>query len=159
VRVGLLLFGVRPRPGSLLAAARPEPVLSFHTRVGLVKTLPAGATVSYGRTHTLRRDSTIAVLTAGYGDGLPRAVSNRAHALLHGRRCPVLGRVTMDQTVVDVSDVPGVAVNDEAVLIGRQGAEEISLAEFSGWANTIPWETLCALTKRVPRFYRAALGV
>jgi alanine racemase len=159
VRVGLLQFGVRPRPGSLLSSARTEPVLSFHARVGLVKTLPAGATVSYGRTHTLRRDSTIAVLTAGYGDGLPRAVSNRAQALLRGRRCPVLGRVTMDQTVVDVSDVPGVSVNDEAVLIGRQGTEEISLTEFSAWAGTIPWETLCALTKRVPRFYRASLGV
>lgn len=159
VRVGLLQFGVLPRAGSLLAAVRMEPVLSFHTRVGLVKKLPAGATVSYGRTHTLRRDSKVAVLTAGYGDGVPRAASNRAHALVRGWRCPVLGRVTMDQIVVDVTDAPGVAVDDEAVLIGRQGGEEITLAEFSAWAGTIPWETLCALTKRVPRHYRATLGV
>ncbi len=159
VRVGLLQFGVLPRPGSLLAAVRAEPVLSFRARVGLVKRLPAGATVSYGRTHTLQRDSTVAVLTAGYGDGLPRAVSNRAQALVRGRRCPVLGRVTMDQTVVDVTDAPGVAVNDEAVLIGRQDGAEISLAEFSEWAGTIPWETLCALTKRVPRFYHGGLGL
>ena len=86
-------------------------------------------------------------------------MSNRAQALVRGRRCPVLGRVTMDQTVVDVTDAPGVAVNDEAVLIGRQDGAEISLAEFSEWAGTIPWETLCALTKRVPRFYHGGLGL
>jgi len=159
VRVGLLQFGVLPRPGSLLSAVRTEPVLGFRTRVGLVKRLPAGATVSYGRTHTLHRDSTIAVLTAGYGDGIPRAASNRAQVLVRGRRCPVLGRVTMDQTIIDVTGAPGVAVNDEAVLVGRQEGAEISLAEFSQWAGTIPWETLCAITKRVPRFYQSGLGL
>ncbi|MEI6860775.1 MAG: alanine racemase [Verrucomicrobiota bacterium] len=159
VRVGLLQFGVLPRPGSLLTAVHTEPVLSFRARIGLVKDLPAGATVSYGRTHTLQRNSTVAVLTAGYGDGVPRAASNRAQVLVRGRRCPVLGRVTMDQTVVDVTDAPGAAVNDEAVLIGRQDGVEISLAEFSAWAGTIPWETLCAITKRVPRFYHGGLGL
>ncbi len=159
VRVGLLQFGVLPHPGSLLVAVRTEPVLAFRARVGLVKRLPAGATVSYGRTHTLRRDSLVAVLTAGYGDGVPRAASNRAQVLVRGRRCPVLGRVTMDQTVIDVTDAPGVAVNDEAVLVGRQDGAEISLAEFSQWAGTIPWDTLCAITKRVPRFYQSGLGL
>lgn len=159
VRIGLLQFGVLPRPRSLLAAIRPEPVFSFHTRVGLVKRLPAGTTVSYGRTHVLRRDSTVAVLCAGYADGLPRSLSNRASVLVRGARCPVLGRVTMDQTVVDVTDVPGARAGDEVLLVGRQGDGEISLAEFSGWADTIPWETLCSVTKRVPRVYRTALGV
>jgi alanine racemase len=159
VRVGLLQFGILPRPGSLLVAVRTEPVLAFRARVGLVKRLPAGASVSYGRTHTLRRHSTVAVLTAGYGDGVPRAASNRAQVLVRGRRCPVLGRVTMDQTVVDVTDAPGVAVNDEAVLVGRQDDAEISLAEFSQWAGTIPWDTLCSITKRVPRFYQSGLGL
>jgi alanine racemase len=78
--------------------------------------------------------------------------------LVRGRRCAVLGRVTMDQTVVDVTDVPAAASGDEVVLIGRQGSEEISVAEFSGWADTIPWETLCSITKRVPRIYKTALG-
>jgi len=110
VRVGLLQFGVLPHPNSLLAQVRTEPVFSFHTRVGLVKKLPRGTAISYGRTYTLDRDSVTAVLCAGYGDGIPRAVSNRAAVLLHGRRCRVLGRVTMDQTVVDVTDVPGVVV-------------------------------------------------
>jgi alanine racemase len=159
VRVGLLQFGILPHAGSLLAQVRAEPVFSFHTRVGIVKRLPSGATVSYGRTRRLTRDSTVAVLCAGYGDGIPRSVSNRASVLLHGQRCPVLGRVTMDQTVVDVTDLAGVSSGDEAVIVGRQGAGEISIGEFSRWAETIPWETLCSVTKRVPRLYRTALGV
>jgi alanine racemase len=159
VRVGLLQFGILPHAGSLLAQVRAEPVFSFHTRVGIVKQLPSGATVSYGRTRRLTRDSTVAVLCAGYGDGIPRSVSNRASVLLHGQRCPVLGRVTMDQTVVDVTDLAGVSSGDEAVIVGRQGAGEISIGEFSRWAETIPWETLCSVTKRVPRLYRTALGV
>jgi alanine racemase len=101
----------------------------------------------------------VAVLTAGYGDGLPRAASNRAQVLVRGRRCPVLGRVTMDQTVVDITDVPGVERGDEVVLVGRQQDAEISLTEFSRWADTIPWETLCSVTKRVPRIYKTSLGI
>lgn len=159
VRVGLLQFGILPHAGSLLSQVKAEPVFSFRTRVGLVKQLPAGTGVSYGRTHTLRRDSTVAILTAGYGDGLPRSVSNRGQVLIRGRRCPILGRVTMDQTIVDVTDVPGVAAGDEVVLVGRQQTEHIGLAEFSRWADTIPWETLCSVTKRVPRLYRTSLGL
>ena len=158
VRIGLLQFGVIPHPQSLLSQVRTEPVFSFHTRVGLVKRLPRGTTVSYGRTHTLRRDSTVAVLCAGYADGLPRAASNRAHVLIQGHRCPVLGRVTMDQTVVDVTDAPPVSCGDEAVLVGRQQGAEITLTEFSRAADTIPWETLTSVTKRVPRVYKTALG-
>ncbi len=159
VRVGLLQFGVLPHPHSLLSAVRTEPVFSFHTRVGLVKDLPAGTGISYGGTHVLRRDSRVAVLTAGYGDGLPRAAGNRAQVLIRGRRCPVLGRVTMDQTVVDVTDLDSVTCGEPAVLVGRQGLGEIPVSEFSGWADTIPWETLCSVTKRVPRVYRTALGL
>ena len=159
VRIGLLQFGVLPHPGSLLAQVRTEPVFSFHTRVGLVKRLPKGTSVSYGRTHTLRRDSTVAVLCAGYADGLPRAASNRGHVLIKGVRCPIVGRVTMDQTIVDVTDAPPVSCGDEAVLVGRQDGAEITLAEFSRVADTIPWETLTSVTKRVPRVYKTALGV
>ncbi len=158
VRIGLLQFGVLPRAGSLLATVRTEPVCSFRTRIGIVKTLPSGTTVSYGRTRTLTRDTKVAILCAGYGDGLPRAASNRAQVLIGGRRCPVLGRVTMDQTIVDVTDGPAAACGDEVVLIGRQGGGEIEVAEFSRWADTIPWETLCSITKRVPRIYKTALG-
>ena len=156
VRVGLLQFGLLPYPNSLLARLQPDPVLSFHARVSLVKDLPAGTGVSYGRTHTLARDSRVAVLTVGYGDGLPTAASNRAQILVRGRRCPVLGRVTMDQTIVDVSALPEIAVGDIATLIGSQDEESIGVAEFSQWCDCIPWETFCSLTKRVPRIYKTA---
>jgi len=160
VRVGLLQFGILPHPHSMLARVHTEPVFSFHTRVGLVKELPAGTGISYGRTHVLKRNSTVAVLTAGYGDGIARACSNRAQVLIHGQRCPVLGRVTMDQTVVDISNVKEkVSCGDAVVLVGRQGGGEISISEFSDWSDTIPWETLCSVTKRVPRLYRTPLGI
>jgi alanine racemase len=160
VRVGLLQFGILPHPHSLLARVRTEPVFSFHSRVGLVKALPAGTGISYGRTFRLQRPSTVAILTAGYGDGLARSASNRGQVLIRGRRCPILGRVTMDQTVVDITDLGAtVRAGEDAVLVGRQQSDEISLTEFSDWAGTIPWETLCAVTKRVPRIYRTPLGL
>lgn len=159
VRVGLLQFGVLPHPNSMLSRVHTEPVFSFHTRVGLVKQLPAGTGISYGRTHRLVKATTVAIVTAGYGDGIPRAVSNRASVLIGGVRCPVLGRVTMDQTVVDVGALAGsVRCGDPVVLVGKQGPSEVTLAEFSAWADTIPWETLCSVTKRVTRVYRTALG-
>jgi alanine racemase len=159
VRVGLLQFGILPHPNSMLARVHTEPVFSFRTRVGIVKRLPAGTDISYGRTQTLRRDSIVAVLCAGYGDGIPRACSSRAQVLIRGRRCSVLGRVTMDQTIVDVTDVPAVQCGDEATLVGRQDGAVISIAEFSNWSDSIPWETLCSVTKRVPRIYQTSLGL
>jgi len=186
VRIGLLQFGIHPAPESLLTPVHTEPVFSFHTRVGLVKQLPAGTTISYGRTHRLARDTRIAILCAGYGDGIPRALSNRGQVLIGGTRCPILGRVTMDQTIVDATDLHAVACGDEAVLIGSQNriapdapkilahasqtarrrtdaapstTAQIDIAEFSHWADTIPWETLCSITKRVPRLYHSPLGI
>ncbi len=159
VRIGLLQFGVLPRRGSLLADVSAEPVFSFHTRVGLVKTLPAGTAISYGQTYRLPREARIAVLTGGYGDGINRLLSNRGEVLIRGQRCPILGRVTMDQTIVNVSALPNVESGDEVVLVGRQNDAEIDVVEFSAWADTVPWETLCSVTKRVPRIYRTALGI
>jgi alanine racemase len=99
-------------------------------------------------------------LTAGYGDGIARACSNRAQVLIQGQRCPVLGRVTMDQTIVDITGLnTKVVCGDSVVLVGRQGDGEISITEFSDWSDTIPWETLCSVTKRVPRLYRTPLGI
>lgn len=158
VRIGLLQFGVPIHRQSLVAPVQTEPVFSFHTRVGLVKRLPRGTGISYGRTHVLDHDATIAVLCAGYADGLPRAASNRAEVLIRGQRCRVLGRITMDQTVVDVTHVAGVIAGDQATLVGRQGTQEITLAAFSQAADTIPWETLTSVTKRVPRLYKTELG-
>jgi len=154
VRVGLLQYGLPPHPGSFLERIKPEPVLSFHARLVLIKSLPRGTAVSYGRTHTLARDSRVGIVAAGYGDGIPTAASNRGHLLVRGRRCPILGRVTMDQTLVDVTDVPGAEVGDIATILGAQGEGRITVADFCGWADCIPWEALCTLTQRVRRVYR-----
>jgi alanine racemase len=154
VRVGLMQYGLPPSSGSFLASLRPEPVLSFHARIVLVKDLPAGTAVSYNRTKLLTRPTRVAIVAVGYGDGVPTAASNRGFFLVNGRRCPILGRVTMDQTIVDVTDVAGVAVGDVATILGAQGADRISVAEFCAWADCIPWEALCTLTQRVQRVYR-----
>ena len=157
VRPGLLVYGVVP-PGcrrqitSLRRHLRAA--LSFHTRVSLVKEIPKGTPLSYGRAFIAPRKMRVATITAGFADGYLRAGSNRAEVLVGGRRCRVLGRITMDQTLVDVSRVPGVASGDEAVLIGRQGGEEITANELASWCDTIPWEVLTGITYRVPRIYR-----
>lgn len=153
VRVGLLQFGVPPYPQSALGRAKVEPVFSFYTRVGLIKALPAGTDISYGRTHQLTRDTTIAILTAGYADGVPIGLSNTGSVLIDGQRCPILGRVTMDQTIIDITDIEGVTPGAAVVLIGKHAEAEITTAEFSETAGTIPWEILCSVTKRVPRLY------
>ena len=153
VRVGLLQFGVLPYPHSLLSKVKVEPVFSFHSRLSIVKDLPAGTGISYGRTHVLERDSRVGVITAGYGDGIPTTMSNKGSVLIQGHRCPILGRVTMDQTIVDVTDLEDVQNGDHVTLIGKQGDETIDVTTFSDWALSIPWETFCSITKRVPRIY------
>jgi len=153
VRIGLLQFGIAPYPESALGAASVEPVFSFHARIGLVKELPAHTDISYGRSYTLTRDSRIAILTAGYGDGIPFALSNKGSVLVHGQHCPILGRVTMDQTIIDVTDCPEAAIGDTATLIGKNGGSEITTVAFSDLVGTISWETLCSITKRVTRIY------
>lgn len=159
VRVGLLQFGLIPYPDSLLARLRAEPVLSFHSRIGLIKKLPAGTGISYGQTHRLVRDTRVAIITAGYGDGIPTAASNRASILINGQRCPVLGRVTMDQIIVDIDHVEHCTVGDTVTFIGHQKNEHISVLEFSAWADSIPWEVFCSITKRVPRVYKMDRGM
>jgi len=159
VRIGLLQFGVVPRRHTLTCEVKAEPVFSFHTRVSLVKTLPLGTSISYGQTYRLSDDTKIAILSGGYGDGINRLLSNRGKVLIRGQRCPILGRVTMDQTIVDVSHLAEVVPGDEVILVGRQNNAEIDVVEFSTWADTIPWETLCSVTKRVPRIYRTPLGI
>ncbi|MGI8820285.1 MAG: alanine racemase [Chthoniobacterales bacterium] len=151
VRAGLMLYGISP-VADFQKALRPA--LTWKTRVILLRTLEAGRTISYGRTFTANRPMRVATLSVGYADGLPRAVSNRGAAvLIGGRRCAILGRVTMDLIVVDVSHVPGIALGDEAVLIGRQGEEEILATEMAERASTIAWEIFTGIGTRVARVY------
>jgi len=150
VRPGLALYGIAPGNGEF------RPVLSFKSRVLLVRSVGAGRTISYGQTFVAESPMRIATVAAGYADGFSRCLSSKAEVLIGGTRCRVVGRVTMDQIMVDVTPVPQAACGDEVVLIGRQGANEITAADVAGWAGTIPWEVLCGITKtgRVPRVYR-----
>jgi len=157
IRPGLLVYGILPPGRRRTHSMRCEqltPALSFKCRASLVKEVPKGTPLSYGRTCVTSKPSRVATITAGYADGYPRAASNRADVLIRGRRCRVLGRVTMDQTLVDVSRVTDVRSGDEAVLIGRQGHDEITAVELAGWCGMIPWELLTNITYRVPRVYR-----
>jgi alanine racemase len=149
VRPGLALYGIVPPEDRRSAAFRR--VMSWRTRAVFLKTVPPRTPVSYGGTFRTRRRSRLATLPVGYADGYRRALSNRGQVLVKGRRCPVVGRVTMDQIIVDVTDVPPVDVGEEVVLLGSQGRETISAEEMAAWADTIPYEILCGITSRVPR--------
>jgi alanine racemase len=167
VRLGLGLYGVLPEgltpaPEMRPAAAALRPVMSLHARPVRVADLPAGHGVSYGPSFETGRPSRIATLPVGYGDGWPRALSNRAQALVRGRRVPLVGTVAMDAVMADVTDVPGapVGMDDEFVLLGEQvgpdGTEAITAGELALSRTTISWEVLTAMSRRLPRVYHAA---
>ncbi len=149
VRPGLALYGLSPAPAADMAGFAP--VMEWKTRIVFLKKVQPGTAVSYGGTFRARRVSWLATLPVGYADGYRRSLSNKGQVLVRGKRCPVAGRVTMDQIIVDVTDVPGVEVGDETVLIGKQGAERISAEEMAEWADTIPYEIVCGVSARVPR--------
>ncbi|MDA8100706.1 MAG: alanine racemase [Nitrospiraceae bacterium] len=149
VRPGLMLYGYNPLEGG--SAAELRPVLSLATRIAHVKRVPAGVPISYGRTFVTRRESLIATIPIGYADGFNRLLSNTGRALVRGRRVSVAGRVCMDMTMLDVTDVPGVSAGDDVVLIGSQGAERITAQDIAETTGTIPYEVLCAISARVPR--------
>lgn len=157
VRPGLLVYGIAPKGYRELDArkiARFRPALTWKCRIGFLKTVPPGTAVSYGHTYFTKVTKRLATITAGYGDGYLRAASNRASVLIGGRRCAILGRVTMDQMIADVSDAGPVQIGDEVVLIGNQGQETITATQLADWCDTIPWEVLTNITYRVPRIYR-----
>ena len=149
VRPGLMLYGSAP-----VAEFQPQlrAVMTWKTRVALIREVGPGRTLSYGRTFRAERPMRIATLAVGYADGYRRSLSGQgADVLIAGQRCAVVGRVTMDQILVDVTIVPTVEVGDEAVLIGRQGAEEIAVTELAQKAGTIAWEIFTGIGPRVIR--------
>lgn len=162
VRCGIALYGVAPSDD--VAAASPEaaglrPVLSLHARVSAVRTLAAGERPSYGRCRALPDDAVVATVPLGYADGVTRALFGAgAEVLIGGRRRPLAGMVTMDQVMVDCGPDDRVSVGDEVVLLGRQGAEEVTAAEWAGLLGTIPYEVLCGIGPRVERRYVGAGG-
>jgi alanine racemase len=150
-RPGIILYGYRPSPS--LSPAPLRPVLSLMTRIIYMKEVPPGTPLGYGRTYVTKGPARIASLAIGYDDGLPRLSSNRGQVLVQGRRAPIVGRVSMDLTTIDVSGIPEASLGDQAVILGSQGAERIGADEVADWAGTISWEILCGVGARVPRVY------
>jgi len=151
VRAGIMLYGISPLPEfqKLL-----KPAMTWKTRIGLIRDMPKGSSISYGRTFITPAKMRIATLTCGYADGYPRHLSNRDTAVLvHGQRCALLGRVTMDLMMIDVSKIDNVQVGDEAVLMGAQGNEEVCCAELGDKAGTITWEITTRIGARVRRVF------
>jgi alanine racemase len=162
VRPGLALYGIVPEELTLAGAAaatarRLRPLMSLHARPVRVSELPAGSGVSYGPSFVTERRSLIATLPLGYGDGLARPLSNRAEALVRGHRVPLVGTIAMDAVMADVTDVPGppVTVDDEFVLLGRQGSERIAAVDLARPRTTISWEVVTAMARRLARVYTA----
>ena len=156
LRPGIALYGVAPEfaPHPLAGPAFAlRPVLSWKTRITSLRQIPAGEAVGYNATFRAERPMRLALVAAGYADGLSRRLSNVGHALVAGHRAPFVGRISMDQAVVDVSDIPAesLAPGAEVVLLGGQGEQEITAVDHARWAGTIPWEVFTSIAARVPR--------
>jgi alanine racemase len=152
VRPGIMLYGVYPSP-AMAKQITLKPVLTWKTRILQLKRVPSGTSISYGQTFVTERESLIATLPIGYADGYARLLSNRGEVLVRGQRAKVAGRVCMDLTMIDVTDIRNVQQGDEVVLLGRQGDAEISADEMAAWANTISYEILTSISARVPRIH------
>lgn len=162
VRPGIAVFGVSPRvpPGPLGSALTPElrAVMRVRSEIVDLRTIEPGEPVGYGALFRAARPSRIATIPIGYADGLSRHLSNKGHVLVRGRRAPIVGAVSMDMSMIDVTDLPGVSVSDEVVVLGAQegplGKDAITADEVASHAGMIPWEILTSISRRVPRFYR-----
>jgi len=152
VRPGLILYGVYPGQ-NLKQKLDVWPVLALETAVTFLKSACAGATFGYGRTFTASGEMKVATLNVGYADGYPWRLSNKASVLIRGKRAAVVGRVSMDQVLIDVTQVPSVGIGERVVLLGRDGEDRITAENLAEWAGTIPYEILCGISKRVPRMY------
>lgn len=159
VRLGISQYGLWSSKETFLsyhlehpdAEGDLSPALTWKARISQVKRVPAGAYIGYGCTYQTTRATRIAVLPVGYADGYDRRLSNQAHVLIHGRRAPVRGRICMNLFMVDVTDIPEVQVEDEAVLLGSQGNQHVSAADLAAWVGTIPYEIVARLGAHIPR--------
>ncbi|OGR08244.1 MAG: alanine racemase [Deltaproteobacteria bacterium RIFOXYB12_FULL_58_9] len=149
LRTGLSIYGIDPRLERAVAGLRPA--MQWTTRVMHLKNIAANTPVSYGGRWTAPRPSRIATLPVGYADGYMRTMGNRAYVLVRGQRAPIVGSVCMDLCLADVTDIPNVAIDDEVVILGKQGDDEVSVYRLAEWAGTIPYEIVCAVGNRVPR--------
>jgi alanine racemase len=153
VRPGLCLYGAYPHV-RLREAAELKPVLELKTAILAIKSVVPHTPIGYGGTFVTEKEAQIAILPIGYADGYPRLLSNMGFVLVRGKRAPIVGRISMDLTAVDVTGIPDVAVHDPVTLIGTDGVETIHVEDVAKWAQTISYEILCCLTARVPRLYQ-----
>ncbi len=153
VRPGILLYGLDPANGGTLPHGL-KPVMSLKARISFLKDVPAGQPLSYGRTYKTWKTTRIATVPVGYSHGYRVGLSNKGFVVVKGKRCPVVGRVTMDQTLVDVSKAAGVRRWDTVTLLGSEGKTRVSAEELAGYLDTIPYEIVCAVHSRIPRVYK-----
>ncbi|MDO8525570.1 MAG: alanine racemase [Candidatus Omnitrophota bacterium] len=153
VRPGLIIYGMYPKP-TFPKLIKLKPALSLKTRIVYIKEAPPGRSISYGRTYVTQAHTKIATLPIGYADGYARNLSNKAEVLVRGRRAHIVGKVTMDQMMIDVGHIRGVRIGDEVVLIGKQGRDEIRPEKLARLAETIAYEFVCGISNRVPRVYK-----
>jgi len=156
VRPGVVLYGLLPDSGLQTAYPHFQPVMELKTTISMVKELPADAPVSYNRTYYSTHSMRVATVPIGYADGYSRQMSNRAEMLVDGRRVPVIGRVCMDQCMLDVTDAPSVTEGTVVTVFGRDGGEALPVDELAAWMNSIHYEVVCLVSKRVSRLYMDA---
>ncbi|MDD5449619.1 MAG: alanine racemase [Candidatus Omnitrophica bacterium] len=152
VRPGIIIYGMYPKKG-FAKFFKLKPALSLKTKIVYIKDLPQGRSISYGRTYIADKDTRIATLPIGYADGYERILSNKAYVLVKGKRARVVGKVTMDQVMIDVGHIRNAGIGDEVVLIGKQGRDRITTEELARLCGTIPYEIVCSIGSRVPRVY------
>lgn len=153
VRAGITLYGLYPSREVNRNTVPLQPALSFYSHVVYVKEIPAGSSIGYGGTYTAREAMRVATIPVGYGDGYPRSLSGRGYVLIRGRRAPVLGRVCMDQFMVDVTHIPEAAEGDRVVLLGQDGELQVTAEELGELSGRFHYELVCDLGKRIPRIY------
>ena len=152
-RIGISLYGYYPSDEVTKDIVALTPALTLKSEVAYIKTVPAGTAIGYGATFVTDHPTVVATIPIGYGDGYPRALSNKGSVLICGKRAPILGRICMDQTMVDITDIPEAKEGDEVVVVGKSGDEELSAEEVSELAGSFNYELLCDLGKRIPRVY------
>ena len=151
VRTGISLYGVNP--SSQLGTSLIKPVLSLKTRVLLLKTLPKGRSIGYGRIFSTSRNTTVATIGIGYGDGVSRLLSNKGKVIIRGQYAPIIGNISMDLITIDVTGIPSVSINDEVIIIGNDGESKITARDIGNLIGTIPYEVLTSIGSRVERVY------
>lgn len=153
VRAGIIMYGMWPSDEVRRDIIALKPLLSLKSHITFIKKVPAGVQISYGGTYETDSETVVATVPVGYGDGYPRSLSNKGYVLVRGMRVPIIGRVCMDQFMIDVSLVPGVSTFDEVTLIGCDGDECITMEDLQHWSGMLNYELACLIGKRVPRVY------